>query len=152
LGRSVAALPYLHLLVESCRRRYEQGDQMAMLDALFACLSSYRGPPTWIVDAFCAAWLKWTQYEVPTLDAAFGIAPRTKKQHKRLRDWEMLRSFILVKAELLRREGTPVDIRMFESIGADIGRSGSFVSRVYYDEASTSWRKILRKIRFAENV
>ena len=111
-----------------------------------------QGPPTWIADAFCAAWTKWVEYQVVSLDAAFGMRRRTEKRRKKLREWEVLRSPILVKVELLRRQGMPVDIRLFEHVGDDIGRSGSFVSRVYYEQASRSWRKILRKIQFSENV
>ncbi|HKA41241.1 MAG TPA: hypothetical protein VKF40_04540 [Burkholderiales bacterium] len=145
-------MPHLHRFLGARQREYKQGDGEALLLALAVWLECCKGPPTWIADGFWAAWRKWDAYEVTTLDAAFDVQPRTEKQRKKLHEWNALRSRILAQIEQARRRGIPVDIRLFERIGADIGRSGAFVSRVYYDEASAPWRELLRRIRPARGI
>ena len=152
LGRSAPAMPYLRCLLDLYRRRYQQGDREALLHALDAWLSCCQGPPTWIADGFSAGWTKWVQYEAPTLDAAFGVKWTPGRHLEKQREREKLRIPILLRAEHLRQQGMPVDIRLFELVGAEIGQSGSFVSTVYYEKASERWRKILRKIRISNNL
>jgi hypothetical protein len=150
LGRSVAGLPDFHRVSEAYRCRYARGKNNALLlYALFDWLSSYQGPPAWIADAVCAALLKWIACEAPTLDAAFGVSrPRgqhAEKQRKRI----ALRFHILAQIERQRRRHVPIGRELFDLVGADVGETGSFVSTVWYDEASVAMRKILQKIRFS---
>jgi hypothetical protein len=147
LSRSAEAGPANRALLDLCRRQYEQGDHKKLLEALFVWLSAYQGPPAWIADAFCEKLLGWFEYRAPTLDAAFGVKrPRGKHLHA-LRERQDLRGEILMRIEDLRRQKVPVDVRLFELVGAEIGKSGSFVSDVYYEDASVLWRKIFRKLK-----
>jgi len=147
LGRSAAAMPGLNRYLDSCRRQYEQGDPEALLKALDAWLECCKGPPTWIADGFYEGWTKWRRHEVRSLGAAFGVRPLTEKRRKKLHAEEALRSYIVARMEQLQRQKVSVDIS-FDRVGAEIGKSGGFVCRVYYEQASKGWRKIFQKVRF----
>lgn len=129
--------------LEGCRRQYEQGNHKALLDALFAWLSSYKGPPDWIADAFCEKLLDWFEYRAPALDAAFGVRRPPRKHLKTLRERNALRGEILMRIERRRAQGEWIDIKLFELVGAEVGKSGSFVSDVYYEDASKFWRDVV---------
>jgi len=139
--------PANRALLDLCRRQYEQGDHKALLEALFVWLSTYQGPPAWIADAVCEKLLGWLEYGAPTLDAAFGVKRPRGKHLKALRERQDLRGPILIRIEDLRRQNMKVDVRLFELVGAEIGRSASFVSTVYYEDASVLWRKLFRKLK-----
>ena len=147
LSRSAEAGPANRALLDLCRRQYEQGDHKALLEALFVWLSTYQGPPAWIADAVCEKLLGWLEYRAPTLDAAFGVKRPRGKHLKALRERQDLRGPILIRIEDLRRQNMKVDVRLFELVGAEIGRSASFVSTVYYEDASVLWRKLFRKLK-----
>src|SRR5262245_59894575 len=147
LSRSTAAGPANHALLNLCGRQYEQGNHRALLEALFVWLSTYQGPPAWIADAFCEKLLGWLEYRAPTLDAAFGVKRPRGKHLKALRERQVLRGPILIRIEDLRRQNMKVDVRLFGLVGAEIGRSASFVSTVYYEDASVLWRKLFRKLK-----
>ena len=147
LGRSAEAMPALCGLLDLYRRRFEKGDYAALLDALFAWLSSCQGPPAWIADAFCEKLLDWFEHRAPTLDAAFGVKRPRGKHLKALRERQDLRGPILTRIEDLRRRGMRVDIRLFDLVGEEIGKSGSFVADVYYEDASVLWQKVFRKLK-----
>jgi len=147
LSRSAEAGPANRALLDLCRRQYEQGDHKALLEALFVWLSTYQGPPAWIADAVCEKLLGWLEYGAPTLDAAFGVKRPRGKHLKALRERQDLRGPILIRIEDLRRQNMKVDVRLFELVGAEIGRSASFVSTVYYEDASVLWRKLFRKLK-----
>jgi len=147
LSRSAEAGPANRALLDLCRRQYEQGDHKALLEALFVWLSTYQGPPAWIADAFCEKLLGWLECRAPTLDAAFGVKRPRGKHLKALRERQDLRGPILIRIEDLRRQNMKVDVRLFELVGAEIGRSASFVSTVYYEDASVLWRKLFRKLK-----
>jgi hypothetical protein len=144
LGRSLAGMKELPARMEDYRRRLEQGDADAGLRALEEWLHCCSGPPKWLANYVCAALAKWIEGEVSTLDAAFGVQPRKHLDSVRLR--RKHRAYILLRAEDLSRDHMPIDIRMFETIGAEIGQSGGFVKEVLYDEVSSRWRKILPKL------
>ena len=149
LGRSAEAMPFLRGLLDSCRCQHEKGNHRALLEALFAWMSSCKGPPAWIADAFCEKLLDWFEHRAPTLDAAFGVrraAPRGKHLQT-LRERQAWRGPILTRIEDLQRRNIPVDIRLFELVGEEIGKSGSFVADVYYEDASVLWRKVFRKLK-----
>jgi hypothetical protein len=139
-------MPYLNHYLEGCRRRYERGDHAALLSALDAWLSWCQGPPKWIVDGFYVAWSKWLRHEALTLDAAFGLRRSHPEQHRKRHEREMLRPFIVLQVETFRRQGLPLDVRLFELVGAEINKSAGFVSKVYYDEASAGWRAIAQRM------
>jgi len=147
LSRSAEAGPANRALLDLCRRQYEQGDHKQLLEALFFWLSTYQGPPAWIADAVCEKLLGWLEYRAPTLDAAFGVKRPPGKHLKALRERQDLRGPILIRIEDLRRQNMKVDVRLFELVGAEIGRSASFVSTVYYEDASVLWRKLFRKLK-----
>lgn len=146
LGRTRAAMPLIARQLEIYRHRYDRGDHAALLRALDLWLSCYQGPPAWIADAFFKAWLKWLRYEAPTLDAAFGVQRPVGKQFNKQREREDLRPFIVLEVEARRQQGMPLDVRLFELVGAEINKSAGYVSKMYYDKASSGWRLIAQSM------
>jgi hypothetical protein len=150
LGRSREAMPLICRQLDFYRRRYAKGDHTALLRALDLWLSCCLGPPKWIADGFYAAWTKWLKYEAPTLDAAFDIQRRSLGKHVNTqRERERLRSYIVHRVERLRQRGMALDVRLFDEVGTEIDRSASFVSGVYYENASAGLRLILRKMKIS---
>jgi len=143
-GRSLAGMKELPARMENYRRRLEQGDAEAALSALEEWLHCCLGPPEWLANYVEAALAKRRSGEVSTLDEAFGVQPQKHLDSVRLR--QKHRAYILLRVEDLSRDHVPIDIRMFETIGTEIGQSAGFVKEVLYDEASSHWRKILPKL------
>jgi len=143
---SAKTMPALCRELESCRRRYAQGNHVAVLEALWAWLSWCQGPPDWIVKGFLAALMKWFRGEVLTLDAAFGIK-RPPGEHADVRhERDRLRPFIVFEVEALRQQKVPIRVAC-DRVGADIGHGGGYVKDVYYERASAEMRECLRAFR-----
>src|SRR5262249_14887926 len=126
LGRSKAGPPAVCAWGASCRRQYEQGDYKMLLEALFAWLSTFQGPPEWMADAFCKRLLDWFEYRAPTLDAAFGVKRPRGKHLQTLRERQYWRGEILAQIEAQRQRGRrkrKIDIGLFNDVGAAIGKS-----------------------------
>jgi hypothetical protein len=146
LGRSPEAVPLIHRQLEAYRRRYERGDGEALLRALDVCLSCFRGSPDWVADAFFRAMSDWLAYRAATLDEAFGVQRKGEHIAQR-RQREELRPEIMLEIARLAQQGKPMDDRTFARVGAQIGKSPSYVSALYYESASDAWRKLLRHFR-----
>ena len=140
-------MPYLNRHLEWCRRRCEQGDHVAVLDALHAWLTWCKGPPDWLVKFYHAAMMKFASGEVLTLDAAFGIKPRPLGEHTDDQiERNRLRPFIVFEVEALKQQKVPIRVAC-DRVGADIGHGGGYVKEVYYEPASAELREMLRAFR-----
>src|SRR5262249_12611345 len=132
---------------EIYRRRHRRGDGTAVLLAIELCAVSHVAPPNWAAEAFFHALSDWLAYRAATLDAAFGV-DRSGEHIEQSREREALRTAIMLRIAQLHQQGNkPIDAGMFALIGNEVGKSASYVSKVYYDRASAGWRKILRKLR-----
>ena len=143
---SPETLPALWRDLESCQRRYEQGDHAALLEALWAWLTWCQGPPDWIVRGYHAAMMKFAKGEAPTLDAAFGVHRPPGEHEPDRRERQMLRQLIMFGVEELRQQKVPLKVA-FDRIGADIRHGGGYVKDVYYESASSDMREYLQAFR-----
>ena len=147
-NRDPVSIPLAHLGLEWHRRKYQKGDHTALLDALDLWLSTFRGPPVWIADGVVTALRKWFTYEVPTLDAAFGIRRTTKEQGKARREHEAVRFRVMVRIAQLAQSSGSIDGKLFGNVGDEIGLSGSTVSRIFYDPNSAVMWELLKNLQF----
>jgi len=150
INRDPAAMPLARLWLEWHRLRYQKGgDPVALLDALDLWLSSFRGPPDWIADDVVAALRRWFTHEAPTLDVAFGVRRTTKEQSKPRREREGARFHVMVRIAQLAQSG-PIDGKLFATVGDEFGKSGSTVSRIFYDPDSAAMWRLLKNLPISD--
>jgi hypothetical protein len=126
---------YLAEVLEILKKILEGGDKWALLYAIHQCLLLKRPLPEWLRLAFLAAYHSRTGYEIKSWDDVFG-QPHPKGTHikKQKRHFE-LRHAIMQRVEELQSEKTPIDKKLFEKVGKDLGIGGSTtVSDIYYEE------------------
>ena len=144
-GRSPEAKPLIDHQLEAYRRRYHRGDSAALLHALDLWLECFCGPPTWIADEYFNAISEWRAGA--TLDEAFRVQHAKGEHVVQRRKREVLRPAIMLEIARLEQQGAPIDFRTFGRVGDEIGKSASYVSKVYYERKSASWRKVLSHLR-----
>src|SRR5262249_12516170 len=125
---------YLAKALKILKEIFEGGGKWALLDAIYYCCLLKRPLPEWPRRAFLEAHDSKTGYEIQSRDDAFGRPhPKgtpTKKQKRHFK----LRGVIVQRVEELRSE-MPVDNKLFEKIGKELGIGGSTtVSKIYYEE------------------
>jgi len=147
-ARQPEALPLVLRQLQDYHRRYQGGDRAALLLALDLFLECFNAPK-WIANGFFDAMSDWLAYRAATLDEAFGVQ-RTGEHIDQHREREALRPLIMLRlAELQQQENAPIDSGTFARVANEIGKSTSYVSGVYYERASSGWRK-LAKLRVKE--
>jgi hypothetical protein len=129
-------------LLEHLRKRFEAGETETLLDAVDICARCAMPLPLWAAEEFCACYVSWAQFEVRTLDEAFGV-PRKGVHAARRKHREWLRLQITLRVSELQDEGMPTDEALFEQIGADLGIGGSTAREIFYEPATKVWRKLL---------
>jgi hypothetical protein len=125
---------YLAEVLEILKEIFDGGNKWPLLYAIHQCLLLKRPLPEWLRLAFLDAHDSATGYEIKSWDDAFG-RPHPKGAHikNQKRHFE-LRHVIVQRVEELRSE-MPVDKKLFEKIGKDLGIGGSTtVSKIYYEE------------------
>jgi hypothetical protein len=142
-GRKLSAL-----LVEKCRKQFEEGEAAALLDAVDYCARSAMPLPLWAAQAFCDRYISWVQFRAGTLDEAFGVTrPKGKHTGKRATR-ERLRPRVVLCVLKLDEE-MPLDEALFERVGAKLEISGSLARTIYYEPATGPWRKLLRNFEIS---
>jgi hypothetical protein len=124
----------LHEL-EQHQAAYEAGDTFALLHAVATCAMREVVMPEWLISGFLEKYRHVTHYKVKTLDEAFGkFLPKGAKRtaHRQARE-KGLPAYLEVRER--HKAGESIDQGLFESVGKDIGVSGSKVSDYYY-----AWR------------
>jgi hypothetical protein len=124
------------------QKRFENGEDAALLHALDVWLDCFKGPPAWIANGFFDAISKF--HVGATLDEAFGVKRVSGKHVDQWRRREALRVPVMFEIAYLVQRGAPIDARTFARVGELVGRSPSDIARIYYEPASAAWRKLLR--------
>jgi hypothetical protein len=146
-ARQPEARPLVRRALEDYRRRYERGDGEALLLAIDLYLETFK-VPKWMADGFFEAMTKWINHQAATLDEAFNVRRSVGKHLDRRRERERLRPWIMLEiARLQQRYRANIDGSSFAQVGDYIGKSGSYVRDVYYEDASLPWRNLLRHFR-----
>jgi hypothetical protein len=132
--------------LETFRRRFDDGDNAALLLAIELCAFFRIPPPDWAADNFSARFWDWFTYRVPMLDRAFGVVrkhkhPRTQRERKALRP----RVVFDVVRLIAQKPSVPIK-KIFAEVGARFGRGGGWVEQIFYEPASRSWRKLAKAL------
>jgi hypothetical protein len=125
---------YLSEVLEILQKRLPDGDKWALLYAIRQCLLLKRPLPEWLRLAFLRAYDSATGYEIKSWDDAFG-RPHAKGTHlQKERRKLQLRFDIIRRIKELASE-MPIDERLFEKVGKELGIGGSTtVKDIYYEE------------------
>jgi hypothetical protein len=128
-------------------KRYDAGDRSALLDAIYLLSGAFF--PAWVREGFTEAWAQYRQYNVQTLDQAFGIK-RPKGQHlEAARKRELLRPLIVGEVYYRHAKGAPLDQGTFEAVGRALGISGGEVGKIFSEPESDDLRDIVRSLPFS---
>lgn len=129
-----------------CHKRYDAGDRSALLDAVEVLGSFF---PAWVREGFVEAWTRYRQYDVQTLDQAFGIK-RSKGLHlDKARDRELLRPQIVFGVYCLHAKGVPLDQGLFERVGRELRISTGQVAEIFGEPASDGLRELARNLQIS---
>jgi hypothetical protein len=139
--------PSLDQSLEKCRARHGSGDPYAALDAIEFLAMTYF--PDWLREFYVERWHAYRSHRAGTLDKAFGI--KRRKQLKGAAAREQLREQIVFRVYDLHREGKPIDNQMFAAVGAEVGRSGATVAKIFGEPKSDELRELLRRVPFRAN-
>jgi hypothetical protein len=126
-------------LLATHQRRFEQGDDTALLLAaeliiLFAPLA-----PQWLKDAFDERFVAWRSHKVRSLDAAFKV----EREHKHSADQRLREELRVWIVGAVVHRGKPRKA-VFKSIAKELGRSPGWVDTLFYEPASRPLRKLFR--------
>jgi hypothetical protein len=124
------------------KRQFEAGDKSVLLYAIYTCLELKRPMPEWLQLAFLAAYDSATGYEIRSWDEVFsrpvpkGLHLETKRRNAQLR-------YTIIARVEAREAGTPIDKKLFEQVGKELGISGTVASDIYYNKANRELRKTI---------
>jgi hypothetical protein len=137
---------FFELYMEEYRRRYADGDNLALLEAADHCHSTGRALPADLATAHCTRFGSWRRDQVRTLDEAFGVE-RPKGQHfDELKKRSCDRMDVLNCAMRLRQtKNLPVGGEMFMAIAEELGLTERYVRERFYDEEIGPLRQYLLK-------
>lgn len=138
----------LKQLFEDYRRRFEEGDGVALLLAAETVLRSFTPSyASWIQDEFSARLEDFLFYRAATLGDAFGVR-RASKHIDRQREIEQWRGPIIQRIAELERAGMPRG-KAFENVAETLTiMPGKTVSKDWVEEsvfrgrASRPWRRL----------
>jgi hypothetical protein len=119
--------------IEFWRLAYEAGDTFVVLHAVAECAKHELVMPRWVIGSFLAHYRPVIHCEVKTLDEAFGtFLPKGAHLTAYRKAFKKGRP---VHLEVLRRSaaGEAIDSALFESIGKEMGISGSTARDYHYN-------------------
>jgi hypothetical protein len=125
--------------IDEWRAAYEAGNTFVLLHAVAECAKRELVMPEWVVRGFLDRIRSVTQCKVKTLDEAFGtFLPKGAKLPARRQEWEKgLLAYFEVE-RIHKKEGDPIDERLFRRVGGTMDISGSKVRDYYYACKRTS--------------
>lgn len=132
-------LKAIESITESFRVKYNAEDctdidKMEALSGTLALCEAGNYPlPEWALDILHTAFIKYRDYEVSSLDEAFGLKRRTDTRTRQTKTRVENYRPIYAAVFKAKREGIPVDIALFEKIGEELGISGDQAKKIYYN-------------------
>ncbi|MCR6651805.1 MAG: hypothetical protein NVV73_10100 [Cellvibrionaceae bacterium] len=121
------------LMLGVYERCYERGEKEAVLEAVRTCAKHGLPMPNWLATETINNLKKWANYEVKTLDEAFGVQ-RKKGIHinAERKKWR-LEINVPIRVAAYQKEGRSVDQDLFDEVGKELGVSGSSARDAYYN-------------------
>jgi hypothetical protein len=125
------------------RSEYEAGDKAALLQMILLCVQDQRPLPDWAGTAFEELYHWVITGGARSWDDAFGN-PHPKKKHVHSIRLEKLKWKVHTRVrDIHEKEGVPIDEKLFERVGIEMGIGGkTVVNGLYYKVES-----ILRRLR-----
>jgi AraC-like DNA-binding protein len=134
----------IDLLLKRYHERFDQGNKLALLEAVDLCGRAGL-LPLWVRNAFGDAWSAYRRYQVPTLDQAFGVQRPKGKHFDTRSERERLRELILFRVFYLHyQEAAPFDMGTFARVAKEIKKSPSYVLDIFSEAESDALRELLR--------
>lgn len=132
--------------MDDCRKRYERGDKLALMSALFVCIFAkpQKQIPDWAQLAFAEAFLKVFYAEVESWDDVFGKKfPKGHiKQHRK--KIELLYP-VWSECQRRRRKGEAIDEVLFTRVGKRFHIGAGQVREIYYRMKKAGWAEATRQ-------
>ena len=141
-GVTIALAKLTTKQVEKLRKRFEAGDQTALLDAVDACLRAGLVVPEWAATPFCERYDGYRLLRVKTLDAAFGVQrpPKMKfpERSRRMKDMvEITRRIVKLRAQGVKGE------ELYERAASGLrGVTQGRARALFYDPDNRANRKL----------
>jgi hypothetical protein len=126
-------------ILDAHRRRFEDGNAEALLDAIGFCGERRMVQPDWVVKAFQERWKKWRGFEVRTLDEAFRVSRPKGRKLTWLRTVRRFAYEVLLDIADAKAHGRPVNVALYEEIGERYGLSGTTVDKLYREARKTAF-------------
>ncbi len=125
----------LHKIVlDAYQVDFENGNSYTILKAIKYCGNEQIIMPEWLVDAFYKITNKFNNFEVKTLDEAFGfewpkgmhLNKMKKKRNQQFKVYFKVCDYI--------KSGNPIDDNLFDKVGDEFHIGKSLVKDYYYDQ------------------
>ncbi|MGE4194630.1 MAG: hypothetical protein AB7E51_14675 [Pseudodesulfovibrio sp.] len=115
--------------------KYLEGDNNAILEAVYECAMNDLSMPKWLSVAYIGAYRNVRHFRAKSWDEAFGKPHPKGRQleaHKRRRE---LGPRVYNRIRLLREkdENLPLDDGLFESVGKEFGICKTLANEYYYE-------------------
>src|SRR5690606_15978690 len=118
--------------LEDERKKFEQGDKMALLAAIRTCANHDLPLPRWVSRAFVVAYDRVLHCKVGSWDDAFG-RPYPKGSHlSALRKRRLYTMPVRMAVTRASESGRPIDETLFEEIGQQFGLGKTLTMELYY--------------------
>ena len=113
--------------------RYQDGDSLALLDAVNYCAERSIAMPEWVSSEFIRKYREVTSFRAKTLDDAFGAAnpKNTKLAAVRQRHQMSVLVYYGVLTKTIE-EASPIDDGLFESVGESLGITMGTTRKYFY--------------------
>lgn len=120
-------------LLEPYRKRHDEGDALALFDAIKVCGENRIILPDWLVAQFGNAYGRVIRFEVDSLDKAFGRPIPKGKHLNALRKKRKLAWRVFSAVERQHGEGAALDEGTFASVGASLSIGSTLAKEYYYE-------------------
>lgn len=118
--------------LEDERKKFEQGDKMALLAAIRTCANHDLPLPRWASRAFVVAYDRVLNCKLGSWDDAFG-RPYPKGSHlSALRKRRLYTMPVRMAVTRASESGRPIDETLFEEIGQQFGLGKTLTMELYY--------------------
>jgi hypothetical protein len=131
--------------LETARQRFAEGDKTALLAAMHQCLLLNKPVPEWLRLAFVEAYQEATGFNIRSWDEVFGKPVESGAHLKARREYAGLR-YAVAMGVAMRAPSQKIEKGLFESIGAELGISGTKASEIYYDHGGKDLHDMLEPL------
>lgn len=118
--------------LERHKRRFNDGDKRALFRAIHYCGQQRLILPEWVHLAFTEAAERWFEFEVKTLDEAFGVTHPKGMHFDERRRFQRIAPKIFQRIREEQHEGRPLDESLFEEVGNEFFVEKTTASKAYY--------------------